>query len=121
MTTAPADNSDPAADKRHMLSISPTVPPPSPATAPCRSPPALPVPLPTRADDGPTDSRARSTPDSSTAPLHTPPPLLQVFALPALQITHECTAPAHTPAPSGSTAPAPAHAPPPSTIAFPRS
>src|SRR5215212_2871752 len=110
MTTAPADNSDPAADKRHLLSISPTAPPPSPATAPCRAPPALPLLLPTRADDGPTGSRARSTPDSSAAHLHKLPPLLQACSLPALQTTHECSAPrCHAPAPSGSTAPAPAH------------
>src|SRR5215212_1790483 len=110
MTVAPADNSGPAADKRHLPSRSPTTPPPSPATAPCRSLPALPVPLPTRADDGPTGSPAHSTLDSSTALLHTSPLLPQVFALPALQTTHECSAPHHTPDPSGSTAPAPAHA-----------
>src|SRR5215212_2929598 len=116
MTTAPADNSDPAADKHHLPSRSPTAPPPSPATAPCRSPPALPVLLPTRADDGPTGSRARSTPDSSTALLHTPPPLPQVCSLPALQTTHECSVPrCRTLAPSGSTAPAPAPALPRST------
>src|SRR5215212_4147862 len=116
MTVAPADNSGPAADRRHLPSRSPTTPPPSPATAPCRSLPALPVLLPTRADDGPTGSHARLTLDSSTAPLHTPPPLLQAFSLPALQTTHECSALHHTPAPSGSTAPAPAPAPPLSSI-----
>src|SRR5215212_7308286 len=115
MTVAPADNSGPAADKRHLPSRSPTAPPPSPATAPCRSLPALPVPLPTRADDGPTDLRAHSTPDSSTAPLHKLPPLPQVCSLPAFQTTPGCSALRHTPAPSDSTAPAPARAQPPST------
>src|SRR5215212_2522251 len=111
MTVASADNSDPAAHTRHRPLRSPTTPPPSPATAPCRSPPALPLPLPTRADDGPTGSPARSTPHSSAAHLHKLPPRLQACSLPALQTTHECSAPRHTPAPSGSTAPAPARAP----------
>src|SRR5947209_18352068 len=75
---------------------SPLWPPPSPGFAPCRCPPAFPASLQACADNAPTGWPARSTPHTSTPPLHIPPPPLAASYPPAAPTTPPLS-PAHIP------------------------
>src|SRR5215204_746115 len=102
LAAAPADSQAPTAHKHHRLSICPAAPPSAPATAPCTHPPPRPRLHLAGSGNGPTGSRAGSTPHNSSARRRKPTPLPAAAPSPVLQTFRAMAAMVHSRAASRS-------------------